>query len=73
MKALLWFVLAWSAWAPIATMVAGTSGEVAALTTVRSVGVGSASHCDSWHAWRERWSGLGSLGRHGLSQPLRWR
>jgi hypothetical protein len=50
----------------------GSTGEGAALASVRLVGVGSASHLVGMHDRRERCSGLCSLGRHGLSQPL-WR
>jgi hypothetical protein len=37
-------MFAWSAWAQPATVVVGTTGEGAALASVLSVGMGSASH-----------------------------
>ena len=42
----------------------------AALDSVRSVGVGSASHCGGGHDRGRRCSGFCSIGRRGLSQPL---
>jgi hypothetical protein len=44
-KALLWPLFAWSAWAQPATLVAVTTGEGAALASVVFVAVGTASHC----------------------------
>jgi hypothetical protein len=44
-RALLWLLFPRSAWAQTATVVAGTTVEGAALASVPSVGVGSASHC----------------------------
>jgi hypothetical protein len=44
-RALLWPRLAWSAWAQPATAVAGTTGEVAAVASVRLVVMDSPSHC----------------------------
>jgi hypothetical protein len=44
-RALLWPSFAWSAWAQLATVVAGTTGMGAALASVSLVGVGSDSHC----------------------------
>jgi hypothetical protein len=43
-RALLWPLFPWSAWAQTGTVVAGTTVEGAALVSVLSVGVGSASH-----------------------------
>jgi hypothetical protein len=48
-KALLWPLFAWSAWAQTATVVAGKRGEGAALASVRLVGMGSARHCGAGH------------------------
>jgi hypothetical protein len=48
-RALLWSLLAWSAKAQIASVVAGKTGEGAALESVRMVGVGSVSHCICGH------------------------
>ena len=45
MKALLWPLIAWSVYAQKATLLAGTKDEIAALDSVRLVGVGSESHC----------------------------
>jgi hypothetical protein len=41
----LWPLIARSAWSQTATVLAGTTGEGASQASVRSVGVGSASHC----------------------------
>ena len=46
MMALLWPLFALSAWAQAATAVAGTKGEVGAMASVLSVGVGTDSHCE---------------------------
>jgi hypothetical protein len=48
-KALLWPLVAWSAWAQSATVVEGTTEEGADLASVRLVGVGSDSHCGGGH------------------------
>ena len=48
-RALLWPLIAWSAWAQQATVLAGTTGEVAALASVRSVGEGLASPSGGLH------------------------
>jgi hypothetical protein len=48
-KALLWPLLDRSAWAQTATVVAVTTGKGAALVSLRSVGVGSISHCGIGH------------------------
>jgi hypothetical protein len=45
MRALLWPLFAWSAWAQLATVLAGTSGESAVLASSRLFGMGSASQC----------------------------
>jgi hypothetical protein len=63
-------VFAQSAWAQIATAVAGTTGEGAAVASVLSVGVGSASHFGSELDSLGRWSGLCSLGRRTFSKPM---
>jgi hypothetical protein len=47
--ALFWTLFARSTFAQPATVVAGTTGEGAALATVRSLGVGSDSHCGAGH------------------------
>jgi hypothetical protein len=44
-RALLWQLFARSAWPQTATVVASTTGEGAALASVRSIGVGTARHC----------------------------
>jgi hypothetical protein len=72
-RALLWPVFARSAWAQLTTVVAGPTGEGAALASVRSLAVGSTSHCCGGQEMWGRFSGLCSLGRHGLRQPLWWR
>jgi hypothetical protein len=51
MRALLWPLFARSEWAQAATVVAGTKNEGAVLASIRSVGVGSASHCVGGHDW----------------------
>jgi hypothetical protein len=58
------------AWAQSATEVAGTKFERAALASVRLVGESSASHCVGGHYRCERCSGLCSVGRLDLRQPL---
>ena len=67
MRALLWPLLARLAWAQPQTVVAGTSGEGAALASVLLVGLGSASNCGGVNDMSERWADLCSLGRRGLS------
>jgi hypothetical protein len=69
-KALIWPLFDRSAWGQPATVVADTTGEGAGLVSVLSVGVGSATHCGGGHDMRGRYSGLCSLGRQGISQPL---
>jgi hypothetical protein len=71
-RALLWPLFNRSAWAQSAIVVAGTTGDCATQASFRSVGVGAASHIVGGHGWRERCSGLCSLGRRELSQPLWW-
>jgi hypothetical protein len=56
-----------------ATVVADTTGEGAALASVRLVGVGPASHCGGGHNRRGRCSGLCSLRKHGFKQAPWWR
>jgi hypothetical protein len=73
MRALLWTLFDRSAGVQPATVVAETTIEGAALASVRSVGVGTARHCGVGHDGRGRYSGLCSIGRRGLSQPLWWR
>jgi hypothetical protein len=72
-RALIWPLFTWSAWAHTATVVAGTSCGGAVLASVRSVGVGSASHCGRGHHMRGRCFCLCSLCRRGIIQPLRCR
>jgi hypothetical protein len=48
-RALLWPLFPQSACAQPATLLAGTTGEGAALASVRLVGVGSDSHCGGGH------------------------
>jgi hypothetical protein len=48
-RALLWTLLGWSVWVQLATVVAGTIGEVAALASVRSDCVGAFGHCGVGH------------------------
>jgi hypothetical protein len=50
-RALLRTLFACSAWAQPPTELAVTSGEGDDLASVRSVGVGSASHCGGGHDW----------------------
>jgi hypothetical protein len=54
-------------------VVAGTKCEGVALASVRTVGVGSHSHCGGGLCRRGRCSGHCSLGRREHSQPLLWR
>jgi hypothetical protein len=49
LRAWLWPLFARLAWAKPATLLAGTTGEGAALASVRSVGVYSACHSDGGH------------------------
>ena len=70
--ALLWLLFARSALAHSATVVAGTTDEGADLASERSVGVRSAIHCCRGHDIYWRCSGLCSLGRRWLIQPLWW-
>jgi hypothetical protein len=66
-------LFAWSAWVQPATLLADTTGEGAALASVPSISVVSASHCVGLHDRCGRCSGVSSLGRRGHSQPRRWR
>jgi hypothetical protein len=50
-RALIWHLFVRSAWDQTATVVAGTTLEGDVLAAVRSVGVGSASHCVCRHVW----------------------
>jgi hypothetical protein len=54
-------------------VVAVSTGEGAALVSDLSADVGSASHCGGWHESLGHSSGLCSLNRIGLCQPLWWR
>jgi hypothetical protein len=47
--AMQWKLFAWSSWSHSATVVAVTKVEGAAIATIRSVGVISASHCGGGH------------------------
>jgi hypothetical protein len=73
MRALLCPLLARSAWAQPATVLAGTTRESAVLASVRLVGVGQVIQCGGVLDRLGHSSGLRSLGRRGSSQPLRWR
>jgi hypothetical protein len=73
LRALLSPLFARSAWVQTATVVVGKTDQGAAPASVRLVGVGPASHCGGGHGSSGRRSGLFSLGRHGLRQPLWWR
>jgi hypothetical protein len=68
--ALLWPLLYRSALAQTATVVANTTGEGCHLTSVRLVDVVPDRYCGFGHDNTGRFSGLCSLGRRGLSQPL---
>jgi hypothetical protein len=48
-RAQLWPLFAWLAWAQPATVVAGTTGEGVVLASDLLVGVGSASLCGGGH------------------------
>jgi hypothetical protein len=65
-----WFLFARSTWAQLATVVAGATGEGAAMDSDLMVCVVSASHCGGMHDSRGRCTDLCSLGRRVLSQPL---
>jgi hypothetical protein len=65
-----WPLFARSAWAQAASVVESTTDEDASLASVRLVGEGSASHCGGGNVKLELCSGLCSIGRCGLSQPL---
>jgi hypothetical protein len=71
-RALIWPVFDRSAWAQPATVVSITKFEGGPLASVPSVGVGSGKHCGGGHDGRGRCSGLCSLHRRGLRQPLWW-
>jgi hypothetical protein len=60
-----------SAWAQTCTVVVNTSCEGAGLASVRLVGVGTANNYGGAYDISGRCSGLCSLGRRGLRQPLR--
>ena len=55
-----------------ATELSDSTCEGAALTSVRLVAVGPASHCGGVYGRGLRFSGLGSRVRGGRSQPLGW-
>jgi hypothetical protein len=71
-RATIWPLFAWYAWDNPANVVAGTTGEDAALASVRSAGVGSASHCGGEHDRCGLLSGLYSAGRRGIKTTLWW-
>jgi hypothetical protein len=48
-RALLWPLIASSAWVQPATVVVGMTGEGASLASVRFVGVGSSRQCGDWN------------------------
>jgi hypothetical protein len=72
-RALLWPLFVRLGRSQPATVVAGTTGEGAALAFVRSVVVGSATHCGGGNHMIGRCTGLCSLGRIWPSQPMWWR
>jgi hypothetical protein len=72
-RALKWPPFALSAWTIATSVLAGTTCEVAALASVRVVGVRSASHCGGGHDRGGRCSGLFSIGGRELRQPRCWR
>jgi hypothetical protein len=49
MRALLWPLFTRSSYAQPATVVAGSTGEGVPMSSFRSLGVGSASHCGGGH------------------------
>jgi hypothetical protein len=63
LRALLWPLFARSSWDQPATEVADTTGEGAALASVLSVGLVSASHCVEEQDRSRRFSGICSLVR----------
>jgi hypothetical protein len=67
LRPLVWPLFARSAWAQPVTVVASTTGVGAQLASVRSVGVGSASHCGGGHdsLASVRSVGVGSVGHCG--------
>jgi hypothetical protein len=73
MRVMTWPLYARSAWSQPTTVVAGTTSEGATLASVRSVGVGSASHCGGGYDRLGSYSGLSSRGRRVPSQKLWWR
>jgi hypothetical protein len=72
LKKLVWPLFPPSAWAQPVTVEAGTKCEGAAIASVCSVGVGTASHCGGGHVKRWRCFSICSLGRRGLTNPLFW-
>jgi hypothetical protein len=72
MWTLLWPLFAWLPLAQPATVVARTKGEGAVVVTIRSVCVGSHSHCGGGHDRWKRRSALCSHNRVGHRQPLYW-
>jgi hypothetical protein len=71
MRALVWPLFAWWSRDHTATVVAGTTGEVAALASVCLVGMGSASKCSGGTKGEAaalasvRWVGVGSDSHYG--------
>jgi hypothetical protein len=73
LRTLFWPLFAWSAWVQAATVVAGTAVEGTGLDCVRLNSVGTATHCVGGNDCLGHCSGLCSLGRRGVSQPMWWR
>ena len=71
-RALIWFLIAWSAWTQQATVVARKKVEGAAPGLFRCLGVRLASQCGGGHDRCVRCSGPFSLSGRGISQPLWW-
>ena len=72
-RALIWPLFTWSALARTANVVAGTTGEGSALASIRSYGMGTASHCCGGNDSLEHWSALYLMGWCVLWHPLWWR
>jgi hypothetical protein len=51
LRALLWPLFPWSAWAQRATVLSDTAGDGAVASSVRLDGVGSSSHGVGRHDW----------------------
>jgi hypothetical protein len=72
-RALLGPLSSLSNWAQATTAVEGKTGEGAAMASLGSVGLGSASYCGGGHDRRGRYSILCSIGRRWFSQAMWWR